>query len=137
MPPLALPKREYMENAKALWERLGLPALRPEMPWFGYSLGDWNETWDHNAGEAAQSIDKRDRKKFGLGEDDALRFAGCEGDHVAQRDWRSFDSPDHGGGFCGVFLKGRGEIDHFQWEILCKVMAGKSISGRSGAAPRV
>ncbi len=55
MPPLALPKREYMENAKALWERLGLPALRPEMPWFGYSLGDWNETWDHNADEAAQS----------------------------------------------------------------------------------
>ena len=86
--------------------------------------------WD-DAGEAAQAIDKRDRKKFGLGEDDALRFAGCEGDHVAQRDWRSFDSPDHGGGFCGVFLKGRGEIDHFQWEILCKVMAGKSISGRS------
>ena len=29
MPPLALPKREYMENAKALWERLGLPPLRP------------------------------------------------------------------------------------------------------------
>ena len=27
MPPLALPKRAYMENAKALWERLGLPAL--------------------------------------------------------------------------------------------------------------
>src|SRR5262249_23239109 len=29
MPPLALPKRPYMENAKALWERLGLPALKP------------------------------------------------------------------------------------------------------------
>ena len=41
MPPLALPKREYMEHAKALWERLGLPPLRPEFPWFGYSLGDW------------------------------------------------------------------------------------------------
>jgi UbiD family decarboxylase len=55
MPPLALPKREYMENAKALWERLGLPALRPEMPWFGYSLGDWNPEWDDNARNAAQS----------------------------------------------------------------------------------
>jgi UbiD family decarboxylase len=55
MPPLALPKREYMENAKALWERLGLPPLRPEMPWFGYSLGDWNEEWDARAEEAAQS----------------------------------------------------------------------------------
>ena len=25
MPPLALPKKEFMENAKALWERLHLP----------------------------------------------------------------------------------------------------------------
>jgi UbiD family decarboxylase len=49
MPPLALPKREFMENAKALWERLGLPALKPETPWHGYSLGDWTEDWDRNA----------------------------------------------------------------------------------------
>jgi len=49
MPPLALPKREYMENAKALWEKLGLPPLKPEMPWFGYSLGDWTDEWDDNA----------------------------------------------------------------------------------------
>jgi UbiD family decarboxylase len=49
MPPLALPKREYMENAKALWERLGLPPLRPESPWYGYSLGDWDDEWDRNA----------------------------------------------------------------------------------------
>jgi len=55
MPPLALPKREYMENAKALWERLGLPPLRPQMPWYGYSLGDWNDEWDARASEAAQS----------------------------------------------------------------------------------
>jgi 4-hydroxy-3-polyprenylbenzoate decarboxylase len=49
MPPLALPKREYMEQAKALWEKLGLPPLKPEAPWFGYSLGDWTEDWDRNA----------------------------------------------------------------------------------------
>jgi 4-hydroxy-3-polyprenylbenzoate decarboxylase len=49
MPPIALPKREYMENAKALWERLDLPKLRPETPWYGYSLGDWTEEWDKNA----------------------------------------------------------------------------------------
>jgi UbiD family decarboxylase len=55
MPPLALPKREYMENAKALWERLGLPALRPRMPWYGYSLGDWDDAWDARAQDAAQS----------------------------------------------------------------------------------
>ena len=52
MPPLALPKREYMEGAKALWERLGLPPLRPESPWHGYSLGDWQESWDKSALEA-------------------------------------------------------------------------------------
>jgi hypothetical protein len=49
MPPLALPKKEFMENAKALWERLGLPALKPETPWHGYSMGDWTEEWDRNA----------------------------------------------------------------------------------------
>jgi 4-hydroxy-3-polyprenylbenzoate decarboxylase len=53
MPPLALPKREYMEDAKRLWEKLGLPPLKPEMPWFGYSLGDWTEEWDINAADAA------------------------------------------------------------------------------------
>src|SRR5712671_2934421 len=29
MPPLALPKKEYMERARKLWEELGLPKLRP------------------------------------------------------------------------------------------------------------
>ncbi len=52
MPPLALPKREYMENAKAIWERLGLPPLKPESPWFGYSLGDWSDEWDQSAQRA-------------------------------------------------------------------------------------
>ena len=53
MPPLALPKREYMERAKKIWEKLGLPALRPELPWFGYSLGDWLPEWDEAAARAA------------------------------------------------------------------------------------
>ncbi len=53
MPPLALPKQEYMENAKAMWERLGLPALRPQSPWYGYSLGDWTGEWDQAAKRAA------------------------------------------------------------------------------------
>ena len=39
--PVALPRREYMERAKALWERLGLPPLKPESPWHGYELGYW------------------------------------------------------------------------------------------------
>ena len=72
MPPLALPTRPYMENAKALWERLGLPALKPEMPWFGYSLGDWTEEWDENAAEAARgdwmnrSESYRQRRRRGI-----------------------------------------------------------------------
>ena len=54
MPPVALPKREFMENAKALWERLGLPPLKPEAPWHGYELGDWNEYWDEMAKRATE-----------------------------------------------------------------------------------
>ena len=53
MPPLALPKQPYMERAKAIWEELGLPALRPQSPWFGYSLGDWLPQWDEAAERAA------------------------------------------------------------------------------------
>ena len=52
MPPLALPKREYMERAKAIWEELGLPALRPQAPWHGYTLGDWLPQWDEAARRA-------------------------------------------------------------------------------------
>jgi 4-hydroxy-3-polyprenylbenzoate decarboxylase len=54
LPPIALPKQEFMENAKALWERLGLPKLVPQAPWFGYSLGDWSDEWDANAMQAAR-----------------------------------------------------------------------------------
>jgi UbiD family decarboxylase len=46
MSPLALPAREYMERAQAIWKDLGLPALSIRQPWHGYSLGDWNEAWD-------------------------------------------------------------------------------------------
>ncbi len=53
MPPLALPTQAYMEKGKALWERLGLPALRPESPWYGYSLGDWTDEWNQAASRAA------------------------------------------------------------------------------------
>jgi len=45
-PPLALPGREFMERARAIWEELHLPTLSPRPPWHGYSLGDWSEAWD-------------------------------------------------------------------------------------------
>jgi len=42
-PPVSLPRKEFMEKSKAIWEELGLPALKPRMPWYGYSLGAWTE----------------------------------------------------------------------------------------------
>src|SRR3954469_1246640 len=54
MPPLALPKKEYMERAKAIWEELGLPKLRPQSPWHGCSLGDWLSQWDDAAKRAVE-----------------------------------------------------------------------------------
>lgn len=53
--PVALPKREFMENARAIWERLGLPPLTPQSPWHGYDLGVWPEHLDRQARMAAES----------------------------------------------------------------------------------
>jgi 4-hydroxy-3-polyprenylbenzoate decarboxylase len=46
-------RRSIWSAPKKIWERLGLPALRPEAPWFGYSLGDWLPQWDAAARRAA------------------------------------------------------------------------------------
>ncbi|HXF66719.1 MAG TPA: UbiD family decarboxylase [Burkholderiales bacterium] len=54
LPPLALPKREYMERARRIWEELGLPRLRPQSPWFGAPTGDWLPYWDEAARRAAE-----------------------------------------------------------------------------------
>jgi UbiD family decarboxylase len=69
-PPISLPKREYMERAKVIWEELGLPKLKPESPWFGYSLGEWSDDVDEAAKRATRgdyfqtgaSLEKRRRK---------------------------------------------------------------------------
>jgi len=53
-PPLALPTREFMERARVLWDELGLPALAPQPPWHGYTLGDWTDTWETYARRAVQ-----------------------------------------------------------------------------------
>lgn len=44
-PPIALPKREYMERAREIWEAEGFPELKPRLPWFGYSLGYWPDEY--------------------------------------------------------------------------------------------
>lgn len=54
MPPLALPKREYMDRARVIWNELGLPAISPQSPWHGYSLGDWDERFDVYASRAIE-----------------------------------------------------------------------------------
>jgi UbiD family decarboxylase len=69
-PPISLPKREYMERAKVIWDELGLPALKPESPWFGYSLGEWSADLDESAAratrgdyfETGKQVEKRRRK---------------------------------------------------------------------------
>jgi len=69
-PPISLPKREFMERAKAIWEELGLPRLKPEAPWFGYSLGEWPDHMDEAAQRAVRGeyletgalLEKRRRK---------------------------------------------------------------------------
>ena len=42
-PPVSLPARQYMEDARRIWDEIGLPALTPRKPWHGYDLGDWSE----------------------------------------------------------------------------------------------
>jgi UbiD family decarboxylase len=53
MPPLALPTREHMEHARALWEELDLPPLNVRAPWHGYTLGEWADDWENFARTAA------------------------------------------------------------------------------------
>ena len=63
-----------MERAKAIWEELGLPPLKPEAPWFGYSLGEWPEELDAAAARAVagdyfatgESLIKRRRKDVAM-----------------------------------------------------------------------
>jgi 4-hydroxy-3-polyprenylbenzoate decarboxylase len=54
-PPVSLPAKPYMEQAKKIWEELGLPPLKPEMPWYGYSLGQWPEEFQAEADRAVRS----------------------------------------------------------------------------------
>ncbi len=73
-PPISLPKREYMERAKKIWEELGLPKLKPESPWFGYSLGEWGQEFDAMAERAvrgdyldnAEMLERRRRSDVGM-----------------------------------------------------------------------
>jgi UbiD family decarboxylase len=54
MPPLALPAKPFMQQARKIWDELGLPRLSPQPPWHGYDLGDWNAAWQAYADNATQ-----------------------------------------------------------------------------------
>lgn len=54
-PPISLPKKEFMENARKIWEELNLPALTPQVPWYGYSLGEWDDDQQAMADRAVKS----------------------------------------------------------------------------------
>ena len=80
MPPLALPTREYMEHARALWEELGLPrstcsrrgtatrsATGPTR-WETFArratAGDWEVTGRETLAAPARRTDARDARPF-------------------------------------------------------------------------
>lgn len=54
-PPISLPKRQFMEGAAKIWDELGLPKLKPQTPWYGYSLGEWEPEFDEAAEMAVKS----------------------------------------------------------------------------------
>jgi len=47
--PIALPKRNYMEQSRKIWEELGFPRLKDTEPWYGMSLGVWPERYRKQA----------------------------------------------------------------------------------------
>jgi 4-hydroxy-3-polyprenylbenzoate decarboxylase len=51
--PTSLPKKEFMERGRDLWEELGLPKLKPMEPWHGVSWGEWPEKHARHAEMAA------------------------------------------------------------------------------------
>lgn len=68
-PPTSLPRKEFMEKAKQIWEELKLPALTPKVPWFGYELGLWTEEDEQEAqlaikGEYYKTGDKIARQRI-------------------------------------------------------------------------
>jgi len=77
-PPVALPKKEYMEQARTIWEELGLPELTPREPWYGYTMGLWPDDLDEEAQLAAASEygrleEKLKNTRVTVGEKDTLK----------------------------------------------------------------
>ncbi len=52
LPPLALPKEQYMVEAGKIWDELGLPSRHAQSPWFSSGEGQWSERWEAAAQRA-------------------------------------------------------------------------------------
>ncbi len=63
-PPVSLPKREFMERARMIWEEIGLPSLTPKRPWHGYTLGYWPKELEEEAELALQGENYQTGKKL-------------------------------------------------------------------------
>ena len=87
-PPLALPTREFMDRARKIWDELELPALSPQPPWHGYTLGDWNDTWETYAKRAVTGGWEQSGKET---------FAQKRGGLTPETPVRDADKPDKGG----------------------------------------
>jgi UbiD family decarboxylase len=66
--PVSLPRKEFMERSKAIWEELKLPPLKPRLPWYGYSLGAWTREDEEEAelavrGEYFATGDKQKKQR--------------------------------------------------------------------------
>lgn len=66
--PVSLPRKEFMERAKQIWEEEGLPKLNVKEPWHGYSLGYWTKENEEEAelalkGEHYQTGEKLARQR--------------------------------------------------------------------------
>jgi 4-hydroxy-3-polyprenylbenzoate decarboxylase len=53
-PPVSLPSKDLMENARKIWEELKLPQLTPRAPWHGSELGYWPDSWNEAAQRAVR-----------------------------------------------------------------------------------
>jgi UbiD family decarboxylase len=79
MAPLALPKKEFMEEALAIWNDLGLPRVKTPSPWHGYELGNWGDDWTRFAENAVRGdwevngLETLARQRPGLGAETPVR----------------------------------------------------------------
>jgi 4-hydroxy-3-polyprenylbenzoate decarboxylase len=54
LPPLSLPRKEFMDEALRIWQEEGLPKLQLKEPWWGIELGVWSKEWEDLAKAAVE-----------------------------------------------------------------------------------